>query len=620
MINMNGLKKEARRSDFLDGLIPYDTYAPIAGIDNRNFWDNINPELKSYLVSEADKYLGFEWKSVRATDFIKFFNEGSRIEKPAFSKRYALASLVMGECVSDNGKYMNDIVDGIWSICEESTWAVSAHINSCGGTGDVLPQKNDDILDLFALEAAQLIAFTYYVLFKRLAAVSGVITKRMKEELYSRAIRPYLLRDDYWWMGFSKRSVNNWNPWCNSNIIFTTALAFCEDDIRKKVFKKAFKSLDVFLAQYPDDGSCDEGASYWFAAGGSLLRILSFINTLSANKLNINNIEKIKGIAEYSLSVRICDNYYINFADAPSKITPDIYLIYRIGEMFNDDRFKNEARELAKFCDKPILPAEWYSPVKAMDGLIFYDDVHCDVKPSAAAPDIWLGGTQLFISRSSSNRNDGFYLAAKGGTNGESHNHNDVGSFIVYRDGKRAVIDVGVGTYTKDTFSEKRYTLWNMQSQYHNLPVINGSGEHEGTNFAASSVKHSFSQEKDRFSLNIADAYEESLQIRKWNREFILNRSEDAIVITDEFSFRTDCDTEIMFMMQHPCTVSGNTVTSGNVSLSFESRDEFSLDAEEIKITDKRISADIGDVIYRLHVHFAEKLSKGKMRTLITAE
>ena len=41
------------------------------------------------------------------------------------------------------------------------------------------------------------------------------------------------------------------------------------------------------------------------------------------------------------------------------------------------------------------------------------------------------------------------YLSAKGGNNGESHNHNDVGSFVLYCDGKPAVIDVGTGVYEK---------------------------------------------------------------------------------------------------------------------------------------------------------------------------
>ena len=41
---------------------------------------------------------------------------------------------------------------------------------------------------------------------------------------------------------------------------------------------------------------------------------------------------------------------------------------------------------------------------------------------------------------------DGFYVAAQGGHNAESHNHNDVGNFIVFLNGKPVIVDVGVET------------------------------------------------------------------------------------------------------------------------------------------------------------------------------
>ncbi len=71
----------------------------------------------------------------------------------------------------------------------------------------------------------------------------------------------------------------------------------------------------------------------------------------------------------------------------------------------------------------------------------------------------------------------GWYLAAKGRYNAESHNHNDVGSFIVAVGGQPLLIDVGVETYTKNTFSAARYDIWTMQSEYHNLPVVDGQGQ-----------------------------------------------------------------------------------------------------------------------------------------------
>ena len=57
-------------------------------------------------------------------------------------------------------------------------------------------------------------------------------------------------------------------------------------------------------------------------------------------------------------------------------------------------------------------------------------------------------------------------LGMKGGHNDESHNHNDVGSFVVYHNGKPILVDPGVGEYTSKTFSKERYTIWTMHSDY----------------------------------------------------------------------------------------------------------------------------------------------------------
>ena len=69
----------------------------------------------------------------------------------------------------------------------------------------------------------------------------------------------------------------------------------------------------------------------------------------------------------------------------------------------------------------------------------------------------------------------GLTLAVKGGHNGEHHNHNDVGSFVVASDGVPVIVDAGRPTYTAQTFGPDRYDIWTMQSGWHNVPVIGGA-------------------------------------------------------------------------------------------------------------------------------------------------
>lgn len=50
-------------------------------------------------------------------------------------------------------------------------------------------------------------------------------------------------------------------------------------------------------------------------------------------------------------------------------------------------------------------------------------------------------------------------MAAKGGNNGEPHNHNDVGSFFYLVGDEMLLTDLGAGEYTKEYFHEGRYRI-----------------------------------------------------------------------------------------------------------------------------------------------------------------
>ena len=111
-----------------------------------------------------------------------------------------------------------------------------------------------------------------------------------------------------------------------------------------------------------------------------------------------------------------------------------------------------------------------------------------------------------------------FTLAAQAGNNGKSHNHNDVGNFLVYADGMPAIIDVGVETYTAKTFSPQRYEIWTMQSAYHNCPTIDGVMQSPGSQFAATNVSHHADDHAAELHLDLAKAYPPEAHLASWNR------------------------------------------------------------------------------------------------------
>jgi hypothetical protein len=158
----------------------------------------------------------------------------------------------------------------------------------------------------------------------------------------------------------------------------------------------------------------------------------------------------------------------------------------------------------------------------------------------------------------------GWFFAAKGGHNNESHNHNDIGTFILYKEGVPVFVDAGVGTYTKQTFSGERYNIWTMQSAWHNLPVINGWTQKNGGQYRSSDVKVSAKGNVKRFSLDIVGAYPEGTGCTSWVREYKV--ADKQLIITDVYQLasRNAADVE-NFLVQGNVHMAGETLASGYV-------------------------------------------------------
>jgi hypothetical protein len=127
-------------------------------------------------------------------------------------------------------------------------------------------------------------------------------------------------------------------------------------------------------------------------------------------------------------------------------------------------------------------------------------------------------------------------FAAKGGHNGESHNHNDVGNFIFYKKGKMAICDLGAGEYTKDYFGDKRYDIFCNRSEGHNVPIINGQGQQTGKEFVAQDCRITPLSTGGVMTLDMAGAYTVP-ELLHLEREFNFNTRTDVLLLKDTFTF-----------------------------------------------------------------------------------
>jgi len=640
---------------------PRSEWRPCPTARDRAGWEALSDPVRASLIAAAEDRRGLSWPELPATLFLDFVRDGNRgrYEDRHFARRDALRALVLGECAEGRGRFLDDIVNGVWALCEESFWGVPAHSFSARPPfGDEhstthtqllgLPDTAYHVIDLFAAETGALLAWTWYLLKEQLATTLPVVVDRIEREIQERILIPYRAVDTWGWLGKTRPHPNNWNPWIHSNVLATNLLVEPDAAKRAQTVSRIVEGLDAFLAGYHADGGCDEGTSYWDRAGGSLFDCLDLLYGASKGALDAFDLPLIQEIGRYIMRMHISGSWYVNFADGAAEIAPDGDLIYRYGRRIKDTLLMRQGAYIMRtFASDPtigtvdgstsmrdrmliglvrqrrgssgslgrLLPALFDSGEPAM----------ADATPPLIR-DAWLDGIQVLTARERAGTADGLFLAAKGGHNAESHNHNDVGQFIVAVDGEPVLIDIGVETYTRQTFGPERYTIWTMRGSYHNLPLINGVEQAAGREYAARDVACTVTDDTAELTLDLADAYPTAAGVVAWRRTVRLERGElGRITLEDVYRLRARPHALALHLMARADV---DIDTPGVLRCSGPTRvftihydaQEFTPSVERIPIEDARLGPVWGDRIFRIILTVRDPQSNGHWDLTMTAD
>ena len=548
---------------------------------------NNEPLIRDSYISFGQQFAGKPWTSPSAQLFAEFRTNGNRTryEQATFAKRRQLAALVMAEVAEGKGRFMGDIVDGLTSTMEETWWGIPAHY------GPKVMKEDDQTVDLFNAETAGLMAWTRRALKEQIDSFSPLLTERIDREIERRILVP-ALNTDYWW----KRAGMNWNPWICSN--WLACVLFCEHDSlrREKALGQISQALQCFFNSYPDDGGCDEGPTYWDRAAASLFDCLILLegrgekvegrdyctaqesnashraeqtSTLYPLPSTLQKSSKLLLMASYCYSTYIADGYCLSFADSHgNRLVQQPNVMFPFALYVGDKTMQEFAAYVAQqkgFAENAagIYDTSGNYPTLGRE-LMFLSclDKFLDTKPAEPLlADTWLPRLQIFTAR-----RNGVFVGMKGGHNDESHNHNDVGSFVVYDGGKPLLIDPGVGEYTSKTFSKDRYEIWTMQSAYHNLPQINGCDQRAGKQYAARNVE----RKKGRLTMDIAGAYPDSANVERWTRTVSVSK-QGHLTLTDDYRLRQwQAPTRLMFIAAAEPKVEKDGIRIGNRLLHYD--------------------------------------------------
>lgn len=597
---------------------PWQPYPTLA---NRAFWEQLDATTKQELIGRGEAALDYGWPPVSAALIMEFVRNGNRSNHSMLfsERRRALWDLMLAELVENKGRFVDQIANGVWNTCEETYWGFPAHTGlQRAGVG--LPDIMQPTVDLFAAETGAYMAMVDYFIGPALDTVSPLLRPRIRQEVDRRIFEP-IHRDEYGWMGFSKAGrPNNWNPWICSNLLLTTLLLEQNTDAQVRNVARVFQFLDNYLNPHPADGGCDEGPTYWTAAGASLFDNLEVLHDYTEGKIDFYQVPLIQKLGTYIYKVHIGKDYYVGFADAEPFMQLDGEFIYRFGEAIDDAGMRQFAGSLPNQEDD--FTWGWHLSRKAYS--FFNNPTIARAKPPFPR-DAWFEDLQVLVARSQEGTDAGWFLAAKGGTNGESHNHNDVGNFMVFYDGLPVLIDVGRGTYTRRTFSGGRYNLWFNNSGYHNLPIINGQQQPPGVVYQARNVRPAITEKTSTLQLDIAPAYAEEVGVRRWERTIQLDRKK-GLNLTEDYELGQQPEKiELAFMTHYPVQAEEKGVVTikgkdRNFKLRFPAK-IFTARVEKIAYStpeDEGIRENWGDNIYRILLVADRPAAKGKWQVQFT--
>lgn len=596
----------------LESLLVMDQkWVPFPSYTDRNGWDVMVGNNKESLIKKGESKLNYEWKAIPVTSYLEFERTGNRniMQDPNDDNTSALSDLVVAELAEGKGRFIDQIINGVFFQCERTSWVLSAHLGGYQSSKRAIPDHNDPTIDLGSGDLAGLLAWTYYFLHNEFDKVDPIISARLYKELYDKVIIPYRSIDRFWWMGFNENNsfVNNWNPWCNFNVLQCALLLENDPEQLSKDVFRTMCSVDKFINYVNTDGACEEGPSYWGHAAGKLYDYLKVLSLGTGGKLDFFNNQLVQNMGEYISNSYVGNDWVVNFADASAKFASDAALIYRYGDAIDNQVMREFASYLVNERGAKSLSSglDMFRVLESLE----YDHILRATKGSHQMDDIIeYPETQFYYIKNK----EGFFLACKGGHNAESHNHNDIGTVSLYYNSLPILIDAGVGTYTRQTFSGERYSIWTMRSQYHNLPSINGMEQVYGRERTAKNIQ--FDKKKKKISIDISNAYPAKAMVDSWKRSYSLLKN--GIEITDEFQLsEIISENKVHFMLWGNIDINTPGKVLINVDgskfvLEYDAK-QFAPELETIELPDHRLSNVWGDEIFRLTLTAKIKEPKG---------
>ncbi|SCM76121.1 conserved hypothetical protein [uncultured Pleomorphomonas sp.] len=545
------------------GYVGPEAWKPFPDIADRAGWTRPkqDPRLQASvdaIIRIADEVTGHAIDPLPATLYMDFIRNGDRqaYEDRYFRRRAHLSHLVIAECLTAEGRYLDPIIDHIWAILGEPYWCVPAH-NFAGQhemvmyktanpwkDDDPLPVPGEEYLDLFNCETAAILAEACYLLkpllLERVPSLYHLVHRQIAARTLSLLEGPNL----YGWYN----GLNNWTVWCAHNLL--TAACYVVDDRDRliSIVQKLLPPMQRFFDNLEESGSCIEGPTYWVVSAGRLVGFIDLVEKRFGVKFGFEDSTKFRNFGAHLVQLHIAGNKYVNFADGNLKIDLDHGLLSRYAEMIGAQSLTNliwqdvarVAPEREERLFRETGHADYVRQILIhLTRLLFWTPEIAEAPDRTYRKSLWLSDMQVMVAREYPEVGKGLMLSAIAGSNdpkANHHSHNDIGHFNVYLDGAPLLIDLGQSTYSKATFAAGRYDMWHISSEGHAVPKINGLVQRAGSGTDASDVAFSDDEGASVLSLDAAPAYFEAVGSNRVRRRIVFDHRKASVHVEDDVS------------------------------------------------------------------------------------
>ena len=510
---------------------------------DKNKWKEVREKdeyepLRKMLWDGYNKFCAdVEFPALKFSDEMDLFRTGVQVnfENLYFLRRKQLTIYAMLTVIyPEESEYLDKLQDIIWEICNEHCWVLPAH-----RPAEWLDRR--DGIDLFAAETGLYLAEIKQMLIDRL---DPVVIDKITTEIDKRILECFENNTCYF-----EGLRSNWAAVCGGSV----AITFMYESPKR--FDAIKYRIDLCMEHYlegiGEDGTTSEGVDYW-SYGFTFFVMYSDVRRRNTYGLvNEFSREKVKKLAGFLTANFLDEENTVSFSDASSKGGYPLWTLHFLKKEYDI--------EMPPF-EKGILRFDKFS--STVRGFLYYSPEY--ISHTLANGETYYDQLQWYIKRT-----DNYSFAVKGGNNGEEHNHNDVGSFIVISDRQQILCDLGAPEYNAK-YNNERYSVLNASSLGHSVPIVNGCAQKEGKEYSGK-----LTVDGNIISIDIKKAY--PCEIEKLFRQFEL--FDKAITMTDSFEgadvierFITECEPQIK----------DKKIIIGNAVISYDTGWEASYTSQKI--------------------------------------